>query len=235
MTEAAPRPSARYAACVERGDCTDDPAQHPALAELDRLHGALLDPPRQRLLDRLRGASRPAPKGLYLWGGVGRGKTFMVDLFFDGLPFEAKRRTHFHRFMREVHAQLKSHAGESDPLKAIARHWGGDLRVLVLDEFFVNDIGDAMLLGRLMERLFAEGVALVTTSNIAPDGLFKDGLQRERFLPAIEQIKRHCVVLELASDTDYRLRELTRSPVYRTPLDDGSEPRRPGSWRSTAA
>ena len=235
MTEAAPRPSARYAACVERGDCTDDPAQHPALAELDRLHDALRDPPRQGLLDRLRGASRPAPKGLYLWGGVGRGKTFMVDLFFDGLPFEAKRRTHFHRFMREVHAQLKSHAGESDPLKAIARHWGGDLRVLVLDEFFVNDIGDAMLLGRLMERLFAEGVALVTTSNIAPDGLFKDGLQRERFLPAIEQLKRHCVVLELASDTDYRLRELTRSPVYRTPLDDGSEPWLAQRWASLTA
>ncbi|MFP7723267.1 cell division protein ZapE [Lysobacter sp. A3-1-A15] len=235
MTEAAQRPSERYAQGAAMGSWDEDPAQHPALAQLDRLHAALVAPPRQGLLDRLRGTTAPAPRGLYLWGGVGRGKTFLVDLFFDGLPIEGKRRTHFHRFMREVHAQLRTHAGESDPLKAIAGHWGGDLRVLVLDEFFVNDIGDAMLLGRLMERLFAEGVALVTTSNIAPDGLFQDGLQRERFLPAIEQIKRHCVVLELDSDIDYRLRELTRSPVYRAPLDGGSEAWLAQRWAALTA
>ena len=218
-------PSQRYAQGVARGDWNDDPAQHPALAELDRLHAALLAPDPRGLLDRLRQRPRPAPKGLYLWGGVGRGKTFLIDLFHEGLPFAegaGKRRTHFHRFMREVHAQLREHAGEADPLKRIAARWRDQLRVLVLDEFFVNDIGDAMLLGRLLERLFAEGVALVTTSNIEPSGLFKDGLQRERFLPAIAQLQKHCQVLYLDSAHDYRLRTLTRSPVYRAPLDEGA-------------
>ena len=225
MTEppAGAPPSARYAAGASRGDWSDDPAQHPALAELDRLHAALLDPPRRGWLDRLRDTPVTPPRGLYLWGGVGRGKTFLIDLFFDGLPLEQKRRTHFHRFMREVHAQLRTHAGERDPLASIARQWRRDLRVLVLDEFFVHDIGDAMLLGRLLERLFAEGVALVTSSNIAPQGLFKDGLQRERFLPAIALIEQHCAVLHLDSPHDYRLRALTRSPVYRAPLDDDSD------------
>ncbi len=225
MTEPQPAtlPSARYAARVARGDCTDDPAQHPTLAELDRLHAALLDPPRRGLLDNLLNRPLTPPRGLYLWGGVGCGKTFLIDLFFDGLPIEQKRRTHFHRFMREVHAQLRMHAGERDPLTAIARQWRRYLRVLVLDEFFVHDIGDAMLLGRLLERLFAEGVALVTSSNIEPQGLFKDGLQRERFLPAIALIEQHCTVLKLDSAHDYRLRALTRSPVYRAPLDDGSD------------
>ena len=125
--------------------------------------------------------------------------------------------------MREVHAQLRVHAGERDPLVTIAREWGRKLRVLVLDEFFVNDIGDAMLLGRLLEHLFAEGVALVTTSNTEPKNLYKDGLQRERFLPAIAQIEKHCRVLYLDSAHDYRLRALTRSPVYRTPLDANSD------------
>ncbi|QDH68795.1 cell division protein ZapE [Marilutibacter alkalisoli] len=257
MAEQAVLPSRRYADGVARGDWQDDPAQRAVLAELDRLHAALLDPPRQGLFDRLRGKSPDAPQGLYLWGGVGRGKTFLIDLFFDGLPMRnvaaagraaaslpsgggregdrsrrerwseggegGKRRTHFHRFMREVHAELRAHKGESDPLKTIARQWRRDLRVLVLDEFFVHDIGDAMLLGRLLERLFAEGVALVTTSNIEPSGLFKDGLQRERFLPAIAQLQAHCHVMHMDSATDYRLRALTQSPVYRAPLDAGSE------------
>ena len=250
MPEPAALPSARYADGVARGDWNDDAAQHPALAELDRLHAALLDPPRPGWLDRLRDRPVPAPDGLYLWGGVGRGKTFLIDLFYDGLPVRdvaatgrtdspspargrrwpagpdegrGKRRTHFHRFMREVHAQLRAHKGEADPLRTIARQWGRELQVLVLDEFFVTDIGDAMLLGRLLERLFHEGVVLVTTSNIEPQGLFKDGLQRERFLPAIALIERHCRVLYLDSVHDYRLRALTRSPVYRAPLDEGSD------------
>ncbi len=105
---------------------------------------------------------------MYLWGGVGRGKTFLIDLFFDGLPFKEKQRTHFHRFMRDVHARLRAHSGEADPLVAIAREWRHSLRILVLDEFFVDDIGDAMLLGRLLEHLFAQGVTLVTSSNTAP-------------------------------------------------------------------
>jgi cell division protein ZapE len=216
-------PSDAYAAGVARGEWIDDRAQHPALRELDRIHSALIDPPKRGLLDGLLGKKPQTPLGLYLWGGVGRGKTFLIDLFYDALPFEQKRRTHFHRFMREVHAQLRVHAGERDPLVTIARDWGRQLRVLVLDEFFVNDIGDAMLLGRLLEHLFAEGVALVTTSNTEPRHLYRDGLQRDRFLPAIAQIEKHCRVLYLDSVHDYRLRALTRSPVYRTPLDTQSD------------
>ncbi len=220
---AAALPSQRHAAGVARGEWEDDPAQRDALRELDRIHAALQAGGGDGLLDRLLGRRPPAPRGLYLWGGVGRGKTFLVDLFFAGLPTTRKRRTHFHRFMRSVHERLRAHAGERDPLARIAREWREQLQVLVLDEFFVSDIGDAMLLGRLLERLFAEGVVLVTTSNIAPAGLYQDGLQRARFLPAIALLERHCVVLHLDSPRDYRLRELTRSPVYRQPLDDASE------------
>jgi cell division protein ZapE len=239
--EAAHPPSSAYAAGVARGDWQHDPAQQAALRELDRIHAAVLAAPRgEGLLAKLfRRDEAGAIRGLYLWGGVGRGKTFLVDLFFDALPIEdiaatgrtddarprsnGKRRTHFHRFMREVHDQLRAHAGERDPLAAIAKLWGEQLRVLVLDEFFVSDIGDAMLLARLLERLFAEGVVLVTSSNIAPSGLYQDGLQRARFLPAIALIERHCVVVHLDSPTDYRLRALTKSPVYRAPLDAQSD------------
>ncbi|MFT3897446.1 MAG: cell division protein ZapE [Thermomonas sp.] len=218
-------PSNAYAAGIARGDWQDDPAQHPALAELDRIHAALIAMPERdgffsKFFSRKDDDAIP---GLYLWGGVGRGKTFLIDLFYDQVPIAQKRRTHFHRFMREVHERLREHAGERDPLAIIAREWRASLRVLVLDEFFVGDIGDAMLLGRLLERLFDEGVVLVTTSNTPPPELYKDGLQRARFLPAIDAIERHCHVLELAGATDYRLRELVRSPVYRAPLDAGSD------------
>ena len=240
MAEAAdaPRPSQAYREGVARGDWDDDPAQHAPLAALDRVHDALLaGRPRRGWLARTFGGDPgdAAPQGLYLWGGVGRGKTFMVDLFYNGLPLpvakldakggdgNGKRRTHFHRFMRVVHERLREHAGERDPLATIVSEWRRSLRVLVLDEFFVSDIGDAMLLARVLERMFAEGIVLVTTSNIAPAGLYAEGLQRARFLPAIALLEQHCQVLELVSDTDYRLRELTRSPVYRTPLDDGGD------------
>ncbi|TXI51571.1 MAG: cell division protein ZapE [Lysobacter sp.] len=222
-------PSVRYAEGVARGDWNDDPNQHPALRELDRLHAALVDAPKPNWLGRLFGKPvSPPPTGLYLWGGVGRGKTFLIDLFYESLPIREKRRTHFHRFMRDVHQRLRAHAGERDPLASIAREWREQLRVLVLDEFFVVDIGDAMLLGRLLERLLDEGVALVTSSNAAPSALYQDGLQRARFLPAIALLERHCRVVHLQSPNDYRLRALTRSPVYRAPLDEGSE-----SWLDT--
>ena len=227
-------PSQAYAAGIARGDWQDDPAQHPALAELDRIHAALIASPERggflsKLLSRHDDDAIP---GLYLWGGVGRGKTFLIDLFYDQLPIAQKRRTHFHRFMREVHERLREHAGERDPLAIIAREWRASLRVLVLDEFFVGDIGDAMLLGRLLERLFGEGVVLVTTSNTPPHDLYKDGLQRARFLPAIALIERDCHVLELAGATDYRLRELVRSPVYRAPLDAGSDAWLESRWHA---
>ena len=242
MAEPGATPSARYLAGVERGDWGDDPAQREALRALDRIHAALLQPEPAGMFARLFGQRPEAPQGLYLWGGVGRGKTFLVDLFYAGLPLPevrgasiasgaaprprgpaGKRRTHFHRFMRSVHAQLRAHSGERDPLATIVRGWRRQLRVLVLDEFFVNDIGDAMILARLLERMFAEGIVLVTTSNVDPPDLYRDGLQRARFLPAIELIGNHCQVLYLDSATDYRLRALTRSPVYRAPLDAGSD------------
>jgi len=137
--------------------------------------------------------------------------------------------------MREVHAQLRAHAGERDPLAAIARAWRQQWRVLVLDEFFVIDIGDAMLLGRLLERLFAEGVTLVTSSNTAPLALYQDGLQRERFLPAIQLLQQHCAVVHLDGATDYRLRALTRTPVYRTPLDASADAWLAARWQALAA
>ncbi len=230
-------PSQRYAAGVARGDWLHDPVQARVLVELDRIHMAVTAPPPSRGLLQRMFASVPveAIPGLYLWGGVGRGKTFLIDLFHEGLPITGKRRTHFHRFMREVHAGLREHAGERDPLAAIARQWRASLQVLVLDEFFVSDIGDAMLLGRLLERLFEEGVVLVTSSNAAPSQLYKDGLQRARFLPAIALIERHCNVVHLDSDEDYRLRALTRSPVYRAPLDAESDPWLQERWRALGA
>jgi Predicted ATPase len=142
-----------------------------------------------------------------------------------------KYRTHFHRFMRGVHERLHEHAGESDPLAKIVREVRGKLRVLVLDEFFVTDIGDAMLLARLLERMFVEGITLVTTSNTAPENLYKDGLQRAGFLPAIDLLQQHCVVLRSDGQEDYRLRALTRSPVYRTPLDRDSDAWLASRWR----
>jgi cell division protein ZapE len=235
-TAAVRAPSQAYAEGAAAGRWRDDPAQHPALRELDRIQRELLAATPTGWLARLGLGRRPvAVKGLYLWGGVGRGKTFLVDLFYDTLPLEQKRRTHFHRFMRGVHEQLREHAGQSDPLATIAREWRDRLRVLVLDEFFVTDIGDAMLLGRLLERLFAEGVTLLTTSNTAPQNLYKDGLQRERFLPAIAQLREHCVELAADGREDYRLRALTRSPVYRQPLDAGSDAWLGERWQALAS
>ncbi len=230
-------PSQRYAAGVARGDWLQDPVQGRVLVELDRIHAAVTAPaPARGLFERMfTGAPAETIPGLYLWGGVGRGKTFLLDLFHEGLPTQAKRRTHFHRFMREVHAGLREHAGERDPLSAIARQWRASLQVLVLDEFFVSDIGDAMLLARLLEHLFTEGVVLVTSSNAAPSQLYKDGLQRVRFLPAIALIEHHCHVVHLDSAEDYRLRALTRSPVYRAPLDAQSDAWLQERWRALGA
>ncbi len=229
---AARLPSQAYAAGAARGDWQDDPAQHPALAELDRIHAGLLAvQPSGGLLGRLF-KSKPEPvRGLYYWGEVGRGKTFLVDLFYDGLPITEKYRTHFHRFMRNVHERLRAHAGEADPLAKIVREARGRLRVLVLDEFFVTDIGDAMLLAKLLQHMADEDITLVTTSNTAPENLYKDGLQRAGFLPAIALIQQHCAVLRSDGEEDYRLRALTRSPVYRAPLDAQSDAWLGARWK----
>lgn len=253
VTDGAPTPSQVYARGAAQGQWEDDPAQHPALAQLDRIHAALLATPADNgFFGRLLGRKLEPVPGLYYWGDVGRGKTFLVDLFYDNLPLPTwsvsgrtgvphaqagqsgdggKYRTHFHRFMRGVHDRLRQHAGESDPLAKIVREVRGKLRVLVLDEFFVTDIGDAMLLARLLDRMFAEGVTLVTTSNTAPENLYRDGLQRAGFLPAIALLQQHCVVVRSDGDEDYRLRALTRSPVYRAPLDGESDAWLASRWR----
>ena len=173
--------------------------------------------------DRLRGARRHAVRGLYLWGSVGRGKTWLMDLFYDGLPLKRKERVHFHRFMRKVHDALRAAGAARDPLQRVGDAWSRRCDVLCLDEFFVSDIADAMLLAGLFERLFDNGTTLVTTSNVAPDGLYRDGLQRAKFLPAIELIKQNTRVLRLDGQTDYRLRILERSEIFHVPLDDDAD------------
>ncbi|WP_394204392.1 cell division protein ZapE [Shewanella waksmanii] len=165
-------------------------------------------------------ASKPKPvQGLYLWGGVGRGKTYLMDTFFDALPTEQKLRAHFHRFMHQLHADLDDLKGQRDPLLIIAKRMAEQYRVICFDEFFVSDITDAMLLGTLFEALFSHGVALVATSNIIPDELYRNGLQRARFLPAIALINQHCEVLNVDSGIDYRLRTLEQAEIYHFPLD----------------
>jgi cell division protein ZapE len=214
------RPSAAYAAGVQRGRWQRDAAQEAALVELDRIFDALVDHSGAGWLARLaRQFQRDqVVRGLYLWGGVGRGKTFLVDLFYEHLPLVAKRRVHFHRFMGEVHARIRDLGAHADPLVEVAAGYAASMRLLCLDEFFVSDIGDAMILGRLLEQLFARGVVLVTTSNTEPANLYRDGLQRARFLPAIAMLQRHCVVQHLQSPHDYRLRSLTQAPTYHHPL-----------------
>jgi len=203
-------PSARYAQGVAERRWQDDPAQRVVLGALDRIHAELIAAARPALWQRVFG--RPAAvHGLYLWGEVGRGKTFLVDLFCAALPDPAvpKLRLHFHRFMGRVHAELAKLEGRADPLADVAAHFADQARVLCLDEFFVTDIGDAMLLAGLLQHLFARGVTLVTTSNIEPKNLYRDGLQRAKFLPAIALLGRHCAVVRLESAQDYRLRALT--------------------------
>ena len=224
-TVAPDSPLGRYQAGVVAGTWQDDAHQRKVLAELTRVDEELRNHRPPGLWQRLLRRGRPAPavRGLYLHGGVGRGKTFVMDLFYDGLPFDNKQRLHFHRFMGRVHADLAQMKDQEDPLALVAEHFAERARVLCFDEFFVSDIGDAMLLGRLLEHLFARGVTLVATSNVEPKNLYRDGLQRARFLPAIAAIEKHCKVLELTSPQDYRLRALSQAPVYHHPLGSAAE------------
>ena len=210
-------PSRRYDAELARLGFERDPAQERAVRVLDELHARLLGGPAQPVWRRLLGPRAAPVKGLYLWGGVGRGKTWLMDLFFDTLPFPDKLRLHFHRFMHEVHAELRRHPDEQDPLLAVARHLRAQARVICFDEFFVSDITDAMLLGRLFQHLFGLGVTLVATSNVPPDGLYRDGLQRARFLPAIRLLKAHTQVLDVDGGTDYRLRHMQEARLFQVP------------------
>ena len=180
----------------------------------------------RRIFDGIFGRRRAAlkPKGLYLWGGVGRGKTFLMDAFYAWLPINAKKRLHFHHFMQLVHQQLHEFEGRVNPLREIARVFREDTLLLCFDEFFVEDIGDAMILAELLDALFHEGLILFATSNSRPANLYENGLQRSRFVPAIELIKAHTVVHEIGGDHDYRLESLHKGEIYRLqfPADDGA-------------
>ena len=209
---------------LERG-FRDDPAQQEALRRLAAIAGRLAGEDRGRLARAVR-LGRPTPvKGLYLWGGVGRGKTYLMDLFHACLPGPAKLRLHFHRFMLRVHGELARLKGVANPLAQVADGLSAEARVLCFDEFFVSDIGDAMILGELLNALFERRVTLVATSNVAPRRLYEDGLQRRRFLPAIERIEGHMEVLRLGAGEDYRRRALGDAGTYQWPLSAAGEAR----------
>ena len=218
-------PSEAWRAGVAAGRWQHDAAQVAALVELDRLHRELISAQPETLFDRLAAKLRgpEAVRGIYLWGSVGRGKTFLLDLLYDGLGDVPRQRWHFHRFMGQVHARLRALPDTADTLSVVAKELAGELRLLVLDEFFVGDIGDAMILSRLLDRLVAQGVTLATTSNIPPPELYRDGLQRASFLPAIALIEAHCTVFKLDSAQDYRLRQLTHAATYLAPLGEQAE------------
>ncbi len=202
-----------------------DQAQERALAHFGRLSEDLRELERgeswlARLLSRRRSV-----RGLYLWGGVGRGKSFLMDAFFECAPLPDKRRRHFHRFMQEVHHRMRELQGQEDPLIVVARDLARQARLLCLDEFQVSDITDAMLMRRLLEGLFEQGVVLVTTSNLHPDDLYKHGLQREQFVPAIELLVQNLEVVNVDGGIDYRLRLLEQTGVYHHPLGPDAEAR----------
>ena len=159
-------------------------------------------------------AAQDPPRGVYLWGAVGRGKTLIMDSFYDALHVRRKERTHFYRFMRLVHAELRAIKDREQPIELVAARLAQRIRILCLDEFFVSDIADAMILGALFDGLFRRGVTLVITSNVPPAELYKEGLQRRRFLPAIAAIEAHMDVVHLDGGVDYRLRELEQAPTY---------------------
>lgn len=225
-------PLQRYQADLDRPGFVRDPAQAAAVELLDDLYRRLAMAESearvrglvQRVLGALRRSGPAEPvTGLYFWGGVGRGKTYLMDMFFESLPFERKLRAHFHHFMQRVHRELRALSGEKNPLDRVAQRLAQETRVICFDEFYVSDITDAMILGGLFQRLFEQGVTLVATSNIVPDDLYRDGLQRQRFLPAIALIKRHTRVVNVDGGVDYRLRTLEQAELYHWPLDDAAE------------
>jgi cell division protein ZapE len=223
-------PKQRYCSDLKREGFVADKAQKQAVDHLDALYFRLVaaynhkrDTSFASKMKRILRRKKSNPElGLYLWGGVGRGKTYLMDSFFESLPFESKLRIHFHRFMRRVHTELDEFKGHANPLDKVADKIASETMVICFDEFFVSDITDAMILGKLFEALFARGVCLVATSNVEPSLLYKNGLQRQRFLPAIELIKTRCQVINVDGGTDYRLRTLTSTQLYHQPLTDAS-------------
>ncbi|MHA0947344.1 cell division protein ZapE [Enterobacter ludwigii] len=239
-------PASRYQLALNEGTHQPDDVQREAVNRLDTIYQELTAKPAEgeqsgglkAALGRLLGKKEPqthAPvRGLYMWGGVGRGKTWLMDLFYLSLPGTRKQRLHFHRFMLRVHEELTALQGKRDPLEIVADRFKAETDVLCFDEFFVSDITDAMLLGGLMKALFARGITLVATSNIPPDELYRNGLQRARFLPAIDAIKQHCDIMNVDAGVDYRLRTLTQAHLWLSPLNDETTQQMDKLWLALA-
>lgn len=208
----------------QAGHLTLDAAQRQAITRLDALYQQLMIFRHKR--HRWLGKWLPLPelpRGVYFWGGVGRGKSMLMDAFYAGLPYRRKARLHFHEFMRDVHERLAALKGETDPLLAVADQIATAYRVLCFDEFHVNDIADAMLLGRLLSALFSRGLVLVVTSNYPPSGLYPDGLQRQNFLPAIALLEQHLDVLNVDAGVDYRRAHLLNLHAYHYPENEATQ------------
>ncbi|NOX94351.1 MAG: cell division protein ZapE [Alphaproteobacteria bacterium] len=236
-----PRP--RYNALVKKGALDIDPAQDEAVDRLQAIHLSLMEYGNGR---RLLGQRKPMPQGLYLWGEVGRGKTLLMDLFFNNTSYALKRRVHFHEFMAETHERIAawraaddgekrrhkaySRKAPDDPITPVAYDIAREARLLCFDEFQINDIADAMILGRLFSALFDFGVVAVATSNRAPDELYKDGLNRQLFLPFIDLLKLRLDVFELRAEKDYRLAKLENAPVYYQPLGPAADAAMAKAW-----
>ena len=241
-------PTSRYLSALKEGSHQPDDVQQEAVSRLDTIYHELQNKPSvvpqtggglRAKFGKLLGKREPvaetvAVRGLYMWGGVGRGKTWLMDLFYQSLPGERKQRLHFHRFMLRVHEELTTLQGHSDPLEIVADRFKAETDVLCFDEFFVSDITDAMLLGGLMKALFARGITLVATSNIPPDELYRNGLQRARFLPAIDAIKQHCDVMNVDAGIDYRLRTLTQAHLWLSPLNAETQQQMDKLWLALA-
>ncbi len=239
-------PTSRYQLALEEGSHQPDDVQREAVNRLETIYRELTNRTEMpasggglraafgKLLGKRETPTAAPVRGLYMWGGVGRGKTWLMDLFYHSLPGTRKQRLHFHRFMLRVHEELTQLQGQSDPLETVADRFKAETDVLCFDEFFVSDITDAMLLGSLMQALFARGITLVATSNIPPDNLYRNGLQRARFLPAIEAIKQHCDVMNVDAGIDYRLRTLTQAHLWLSPLNDATAQQMETLWQALA-
>ncbi|MBV8042230.1 cell division protein ZapE [Pluralibacter sp.] len=240
-------PTSRYLEALSTGSHQPDDVQRETVARLDTIYQELtsrshpaavssggLRATFSKLLGKREPVAVTSVRGLYMWGGVGRGKTWLMDLFYHSLPEGRKQRLHFHRFMLRVHEELTALQGHTDPLEILADRFKAETDVLCFDEFFVSDITDAMLLGGLMKALFARGITLVATSNIPPDELYRNGLQRARFLPAIEAIKAHCDVMNVDAGIDYRLRTLTQAHLWLSPLAASTQQQMDALWLALA-
>lgn len=212
-------PLEKYQKEITIGNFFSDDAQLLAVRQLDQVWHAVIDADQQSKSFLGRFKKYKAPRGLYMWGGVGRGKTWLMDQFFENLPIKRKVRIHFHHFMQQVHRDLIKYAGQKNPLDQVAKDIHQDALIICFDEFFVSNVTDAMILSDLFQKLFQLGITLIATSNIEPDGLYKDGIHRDRFLPTIKMVKTYCDVLNVDAGIDYRLRLLKQAQLFKSPLN----------------